>query len=140
MRASLDLMAQLTTRPAIIKGFGYSSVNAQLLTVPPYIVAAISFIIAARLSDHMELRTPFIALAFVILTVGRSPLGSTIVSLTCRIHHPGRRPKHGRALRRGVHLRSRSVSISVPSGPSTCCALRCSSVLGPGTEPYVVGE
>jgi MFS family permease len=49
---------------------GYSNVNAQLLTVPVYILAAVVFLIVGRLSDHYQLRSPFLAGAFVCIIVG----------------------------------------------------------------------
>jgi MFS family permease len=56
--------------PAIIRGMGYSNVNAQLLTVPVYFVGAISFIIIARLSDRYQMRSPFIVGCFISHIVG----------------------------------------------------------------------
>lgn len=49
---------------------GHSNVNAQLLTVPVYILAATSFLGAAHLSDKYKLRFPFLAFAFSCLIVG----------------------------------------------------------------------
>ena len=64
---------QLILRPAIIKGLGYSNVNAQLLTVPVYFVGAVSFILIARLSDHQKVRSPYIALSFCFMILGEPP-------------------------------------------------------------------
>lgn len=49
---------------------GYSSYNAQLLTVPVYVVAALSFMIQAQFSDRLFLRGPFIIGNFFIQIVG----------------------------------------------------------------------
>jgi len=54
--------------PTIIKGLGYTTANAQLLTVPIYVFAAMCAVGFAYLSDRAGKRTPFIIpLQFVIL-------------------------------------------------------------------------
>jgi len=65
---TLDLSAD--DRPAIISGMGYSNVNAQLLTVPVYILAACSFLCAAFVSDKHKIRFPFLVFAFSSIIVG----------------------------------------------------------------------
>ncbi|KAK0204994.1 hypothetical protein DFS33DRAFT_1273986 [Desarmillaria ectypa] len=60
--------AHFQARP--INGMGYSSYHAQLLTVPVYAVAAISFMIQAQFSDRLFLRGPFIIGNFFIQIVG----------------------------------------------------------------------
>ncbi|KAF9773523.1 hypothetical protein IL306_008650, partial [Fusarium sp. DS 682] len=48
--------------PRIISGLGFTTtVNAQLLTIPVYFVSTLSFLIIARISDRLKLRSPFIA-------------------------------------------------------------------------------
>lgn len=47
---------------------GFSSTNAQLTSAPPYVVAAISAIIFARLSDRFYWRMPFVAIPMMIVT------------------------------------------------------------------------
>lgn len=59
-----------TFLPAIVKGLGYTSVTAQLMTVPVYIWAAISFMIAARISDRILQRGIFVIIANAIIAVG----------------------------------------------------------------------
>lgn len=49
---------------------GYSNVNAQLLTVPVYILGAASFLIVAKLSDRYKIRSPFIVLGFFLQIIG----------------------------------------------------------------------
>jgi MFS family permease len=54
--------------PTIIKGLGYKTTTAQLLTVPIYVFASAMAVLFAWLSDRAGKRTPFILpLMFVIL-------------------------------------------------------------------------
>lgn len=48
------------TMPTITKSMGYTSSQAQLLTIPPYVAGAISAVIFSRLADHFQWRMPFI--------------------------------------------------------------------------------
>jgi MFS family permease len=48
------------TMPQIIKNMGFTSSNAQLLTIPPYAVGAISAYVSARFADKFKWRMPFI--------------------------------------------------------------------------------
>jgi MFS family permease len=66
----LSLFSFTTFLPAIIKGIGYTSVQAQLLTVPVYVWAAVSYFILAFMSDRFGLRGPFILIASVFLLIG----------------------------------------------------------------------
>ena len=50
----------LTRQPTIIKQLGYSSAQAQLLTIPPYAVACVLTLVVAVLSERSHLRAPFI--------------------------------------------------------------------------------
>lgn len=63
-------------RPAIIKGMGYSNVNAQLLTVPVYLFAAIVYLIFARLSEKYACRGPFLFGGLVIVLIGELGVSS----------------------------------------------------------------
>ncbi|KAG9082166.1 hypothetical protein FS749_007065, partial [Ceratobasidium sp. UAMH 11750] len=47
--------------PTIIKSFGYTNANAQLLTVPPYAVAAIFMISVSYISDRIQSRGLFMS-------------------------------------------------------------------------------
>lgn len=47
--------------PSIIKGMGYSSVHAQLMTVPVYAVAFVSTLVVPYFSDRTSLRGPWVA-------------------------------------------------------------------------------
>lgn len=78
------LYALTTFMPTIIAGLGFSStVDAQLLTVPVYAVAAISYLIIGWLSDKTKLRSPFLLgvlfsclIGYIILAVPSSPVGA----------------------------------------------------------------
>ena len=69
--------------PKIVAGMGFTTtVNAQLLTVPVYVVSAAAFVLIARFSDKMKLRSPFILgallfalVGYVILAVDSTPVG-----------------------------------------------------------------
>lgn len=56
--------------PTIVKGLGYRSVDAQLLTIPVYVAASIFTIIVAYFADKIQRRSPFIVAALVIQLVG----------------------------------------------------------------------
>lgn len=67
---SLSLFSFMTFLPAIIRGLGYTSVHAQLLTVPVYAWATASYVVIALLSDRVGLRAPFILGACLFLIIG----------------------------------------------------------------------
>ncbi|KAI1818414.1 major facilitator superfamily domain-containing protein [Poronia punctata] len=56
--------------PTIIKGLGYVSSTAQLLTVPIYIVAAILAVVVAYFSDRVGKRAPFVMTCMFAILVG----------------------------------------------------------------------
>jgi len=56
--------------PTIIKTFGYTNALAQLLTVPPYAVAAIVLTMFSYASDRLQSRGPFVAAASIIGGIG----------------------------------------------------------------------
>lgn len=58
------------TVPTVINGLGYSSANAQLLTIPIYVFAAIITIIWAWGSDLSQKRSPWIIGGYSIAIVG----------------------------------------------------------------------
>ena len=62
------------TMPSILKGMGYTSSHAQLMTIPPYAAGAISAYVFAIFADKYSWRYPFIigpqcclVTAFIIL-------------------------------------------------------------------------
>ncbi|KAH6644077.1 major facilitator superfamily domain-containing protein [Boeremia exigua] len=56
--------------PSIIRGLGYTSSTAQLLTVPIYITASVLAIAVAWWSDRVGKRHPFILVCLCIMAVG----------------------------------------------------------------------
>jgi MFS family permease len=58
------------TVPTVIQGLGYSSANAQLLTIPLYVFAVILVLLFSWLSDKYQVRWVFIVLGFSIAIVG----------------------------------------------------------------------
>ncbi|CAK7207302.1 hypothetical protein SEUCBS139899_010112 [Sporothrix eucalyptigena] len=66
----ISLFSMSTFMPSIIQGMGYTSVHAQLLTVPVYVWSAIAFFIIAFLSDRAGMRSPFLVGASVSVLVG----------------------------------------------------------------------
>ena len=58
------------TVPSVIKELGYSSANAQLMTIPIYVFAMGMTLLFAFWSDYVEQRTPFIMAGFAISAAG----------------------------------------------------------------------
>ncbi|KAF2119655.1 major facilitator superfamily domain-containing protein [Lophiotrema nucula] len=58
------------TVPTVIQGLGYSSANAQLLTIPIYVFAAIVTLIFAFWSDYVHIRSWFIIGGYVMASCG----------------------------------------------------------------------
>jgi MFS family permease len=59
-----------TFLPLIIKGFGYSTVRTQLLTIPVFLVSALIFVIVSWLSDHYKKRVVFMLPAVLVMVIG----------------------------------------------------------------------
>ncbi|ELQ38358.1 inner membrane transport protein yfaV [Pyricularia oryzae] len=57
------------TMPQIIKQLGFSTVNAQLLTMPPYVCGGISAWLVGRFADKFRWRMPFIVGPMTVLAV-----------------------------------------------------------------------
>lgn len=65
------LYALTTFMPKIIAGLGFTTtVQAQLLTVPVYFVAAVSYIILGRLSDRFKVRSTYLLVALSMCLIG----------------------------------------------------------------------
>ncbi|KAF2100891.1 putative MFS nicotinic acid transporter Tna1 [Rhizodiscina lignyota] len=71
---AMPIYGFIYTVPVVINELGYSSANAQLLTIPIYVAAVIGTITAAYLSDKYHTRSPFIigpqlfgAIGFVVV-------------------------------------------------------------------------
>ncbi|KIW54648.1 hypothetical protein PV05_06996 [Exophiala xenobiotica] len=58
------------TVPTVVKDLGYSSANAQLMTIPIYVAALLATVIVAFWSDRVQQRTPFLMGGFAIAVVG----------------------------------------------------------------------
>lgn len=56
--------------PTIVRSLGYSSSQAQLMTVPIYITAAVIAVIVAYTSDRVGKRSPFIITLLCIMVIG----------------------------------------------------------------------
>ncbi|KAF8835337.1 MFS general substrate transporter [Paxillus ammoniavirescens] len=56
--------------PTIINNFGYTIPISQLLSVPPYALAAVNLLVFAHFSDKVKLRSPFIFAAQLIALLG----------------------------------------------------------------------
>lgn len=66
----VPLYAFIFTVPTIIRDLGYSAANAQLLTVPPYILGMITTVLASRLADRRKTRWPFIVYPYIVASIG----------------------------------------------------------------------
>ena len=64
--------------PSIIKGFGYSTIHSQLLSVPPYLFGTICLFASSFASDHFRIRGPFVIGPCCVEIVG------WIIQLTCK--------------------------------------------------------
>ncbi|KAL1954553.1 hypothetical protein VTO42DRAFT_1064 [Malbranchea cinnamomea] len=64
------------TLPQIIKNMGYSSANAQLLSMPPYFAGAISAYLFGLLADRLRWRMPIIVTGQLLNIIGFSILFS----------------------------------------------------------------
>lgn len=67
---SLDLYTIALFLPSIIEDLGYSAASAQLLTIPPYGLAAILTVIIAWTSERVGRRAPFLIGANCITVIG----------------------------------------------------------------------
>ncbi|KDN42314.1 hypothetical protein RSAG8_06805, partial [Rhizoctonia solani AG-8 WAC10335] len=63
-------LASISFLPSIARSLGYTDAKAQIMTVPPYACACIVMIIAAKTSDRLNIRGPFVAAALVLSGVG----------------------------------------------------------------------
>ncbi|KAH7025161.1 major facilitator superfamily domain-containing protein [Microdochium trichocladiopsis] len=71
---NISLYGLTTFMPSIVRGLGYESVTANLMTVPIYIAALFFFLALAWASDRTKLRGPFLIVGLVCLIVGYSIL------------------------------------------------------------------
>jgi MFS family permease len=64
--------------PTIIKSFGYSTIQSQLLSVPPYVFGAICVFATSFASDHLRIRGPFVIGPCCVEVIG------WIIQMTCK--------------------------------------------------------
>ncbi|KAL4746823.1 hypothetical protein BDW72DRAFT_210153 [Aspergillus terricola var. indicus] len=58
------------TLPTVTKAMGFTNINAQLMTVPPYIAGALTAILFSKLSDRCAWRMPFVAIPLLLIITG----------------------------------------------------------------------
>jgi predicted MFS family arabinose efflux permease len=75
------------TMPQIIKQLGFSTANAQLLTMPPYVCGGIAAWLTGKFSDRLAWRMPFIVGPMTVLLIAMAVLfnfsKSVTMSLPC---------------------------------------------------------
>jgi hypothetical protein len=71
--------------PTIIKGMGYESANAQLLTIPPYACGALSSYGFAVLADKHKWRMPFIVVPQCAVVIGYAILFAKAAAIKLNI-------------------------------------------------------
>lgn len=71
---NISLYGLTTFMPAIVRGLGYTSYHANLMTVPIFFVALVFFLALAWASDRTEVRGPFLIIGLVCLIAGYSIL------------------------------------------------------------------
>ncbi|KAG3184916.1 hypothetical protein PC129_g25291, partial [Phytophthora cactorum] len=67
---NISLYGLTTFMPAIVRGLGYASVTANLMTVPIYVCALVFFLVIAYFSDKTGYRGPYIAGCLLCLIIG----------------------------------------------------------------------
>ncbi|KAI1961918.1 hypothetical protein LOZ58_002995 [Ophidiomyces ophidiicola] len=67
---SIGVYGFTATVPTVIADLGYTTAHAQLLTIPVYVVAMVSTVTFAFISDHYKQRTPFIVAGYTIAALG----------------------------------------------------------------------
>ncbi|KAF7533561.1 hypothetical protein G7054_g6958 [Neopestalotiopsis clavispora] len=73
------------TMPTIVKSMGFTSANAQLLTIPPYACGAVSAYVVSVLADKCRWRMPFIVGPQVCLVVAFAILFSKAAEIASNI-------------------------------------------------------
>jgi hypothetical protein len=97
--ASLSLFA-----PTIVEGLGYTELNAQLFTIPPYACAYVFTLAVALLSDRYSCRGPVIVACFAFGGIAFTVSG-TMVSLLPRLPTHLRVSPPACVLSTALHLR-----------------------------------
>lgn len=73
------------TMPTIVKSMGFTSANAQLLTIPPYACGAISAYLLSIFADRSSWRMPFIVGPQICVVVAFSVLFSEAAEIKSHI-------------------------------------------------------
>ncbi|OAG34347.1 hypothetical protein AYO21_11499 [Fonsecaea monophora] len=73
------------TMPSITKSMGYTSSQAQLMTIPPYVAGAISAYTFARFSDRFQWRMPFLVGPLSLMVVGFAIIVGFAPNITSKI-------------------------------------------------------
>ncbi|BFZ63714.1 hypothetical protein YB2330_004846 [Saitoella coloradoensis] len=68
--ADISLYGFSTFLPAIIRAMGYSSVHAQLLTVPVYLFGSFTFIVVAIIADRTKKRFGILLVMSIVMIIG----------------------------------------------------------------------
>lgn len=64
------LAFSVLTFSLLVKGFGYTNAQAQLYTVPPYVVALVVMLLISTYSDHYQTRGIPVAFVFLVGIIG----------------------------------------------------------------------
>ncbi|KAL1627218.1 hypothetical protein SLS56_006457 [Neofusicoccum ribis] len=67
---SISLYGFTYSAPSVILGLGYSAANAQLLTIPIYVLGVIATIVVSVYADKYQTRWPFIVGPYCVAAVG----------------------------------------------------------------------
>jgi MFS family permease len=67
---NISLYGLTTFMPTIVRGLGYTSIHANLMTVPIYICSLVFFLVIAYFSDRTRLRGPYLLGCLMCLIVG----------------------------------------------------------------------
>ncbi|CAG8934146.1 unnamed protein product [Penicillium salamii] len=73
------------TMPQIVRNMGFESTRAQLLTIPPYCLGAISAFLSSLLADRLKWRMPFIVAPQILVIVAFSVIASKAGDITNNI-------------------------------------------------------
>lgn len=83
----ISLYGLTTFMPAIVQGLGYTSVHANLMTVPIFMVSLVCFLVIAYFSDRSGVRGPFLMGALLsLIIVSKDPLQQTSYVWAYRRH------------------------------------------------------
>lgn len=71
--------------PDIMRGMGYTASNAQLLTIPPYIIGAITSLVMGLYSDKFGWRLPFVVGPILAIIVAYTILFSKAARISSNV-------------------------------------------------------